>query len=279
MTVSLAVALVAGGLSVLNPCGFPLLPAFLAYYVGAGDEALPPAPNRIAQGLVVGLTVTVGFLGVFAALALPVVFGVRLVARAVPWAGIAIGVVLTVTGLAAVLGRRVSLPISRPLAAGRGRGLANMVLFGAGYGLASVGCTLPLFLALVGAGVGAGAAGSVTAFAAYGAGIALVLTALSVSAALVQQGLSSRLRQVAGHLPRVAGVLLCVSGAYLTYYWARLLFGPRATLSSDPLVGPVTRFTARVQVLASESSGTALAVAVLVVALALAVALRQGRRA
>ena len=44
----------SGGLSVVNPCGFPLLPAFLSFYFGAEEEQLPPAPTRVAQGLVVG---------------------------------------------------------------------------------------------------------------------------------------------------------------------------------------------------------------------------------
>lgn len=35
-TPPLTVASVAGGLATLNPCGFPLLAAFLSYYVGAG---------------------------------------------------------------------------------------------------------------------------------------------------------------------------------------------------------------------------------------------------
>jgi len=34
-SVPISIALVAGGLSVVNPCGFPLLPAFLSFYFGA----------------------------------------------------------------------------------------------------------------------------------------------------------------------------------------------------------------------------------------------------
>ena len=36
-TVPISIALVAGGLAVVNPCGFPLLPAFLSYYLGAQE--------------------------------------------------------------------------------------------------------------------------------------------------------------------------------------------------------------------------------------------------
>jgi cytochrome c biogenesis protein CcdA len=42
--------LVAGGLSVVNPCGFPLLPAFLSFYFGADEQQLPRASTRVVQG-------------------------------------------------------------------------------------------------------------------------------------------------------------------------------------------------------------------------------------
>src|SRR5437660_4308764 len=109
--VPVSVALAAGGLAVINPCGFPLLPAFLSIYLGADDKELPRAPTRILQGLLVGALVSAGFLGLFALASLPVSFGVALVARAVPWAGLATGGLLTLAGLLALSGRRVALPM------------------------------------------------------------------------------------------------------------------------------------------------------------------------
>src|SRR5258708_13218948 len=84
--VPVSVALVAGGLAVINPCGFPLLPAFLSFYLGADEQELPRAPTRILQGLLVGALVSIGFLGLFALPSLPVGFAVALVARATPCA-------------------------------------------------------------------------------------------------------------------------------------------------------------------------------------------------
>src|SRR2546423_8822720 len=87
--VPVSVALAAGGLAVINPCGFPLLPAFLSFYLGAAEDDLPRAPTRILQGLLAGVLVSIGFLGLFALASLPVSFGVALAARAIPWAGLA----------------------------------------------------------------------------------------------------------------------------------------------------------------------------------------------
>lgn len=278
--VPLSIALVAGALAALNPCGFPLLPAFLSFYVGANEGQLPRAPGRVAQGLLVGLLVTAGFLGVFALVGLPIVYGAGTVADAVPWAGLAIGVVLAVTGIVALFGGRVAFAVVRsPVRLGRERGLTTMILFGAGYGIASLGCTLPLFLALLGASLGAGASDdSLLVFVAYGLGMALVVTALSVAAALARDGLARGLRRLVPHMGRIAGALLLVAGAYVSYYWLRLEFGDTATLADDPVVGFGTRFTARLEVLARGDGALVLIVAASVVGLALAAGLWQWRR-
>src|SRR5262249_29859537 len=70
--VPVSVALVAGGLAVVNPCGFPLLPAFLSFYLGADEAQLPRAPTRVLQGLLVGGLVALGFVGLSALVGLPV---------------------------------------------------------------------------------------------------------------------------------------------------------------------------------------------------------------
>lgn len=62
------------------------------------------------QGLLVGALVTIGFLGFFALVGLPVSYGVGAIARAVPWAGLATGAALALAGLVTLLGRQLRLP-------------------------------------------------------------------------------------------------------------------------------------------------------------------------
>jgi cytochrome c-type biogenesis protein len=166
-TVPLSIAFAAGGLAVVNPCGFPLLPAYLSIYLGADEGQLPAAPTRILQGLIVGALVALGFLGFFAVAGLPVSFGLSVVADAVPWLGLATGALLALLGVAVLLGGEVRLPVRLRVGIRRERRPTSMLMFGVAYGAASLGCTLPIFLALVGASVGAG---KVAVFVAYGAG-------------------------------------------------------------------------------------------------------------
>jgi cytochrome c-type biogenesis protein len=259
----------------VNPCGFPLLPAFLSFYVGADEEQLPAASTRVVQGLLVGGLVALGFLGFFALVGLPVSFGVGAVARAVPWAGLATGAVLAVVGLITLFGIHIRLPLNPRVRVQHERRVGAMLLFGVGYGAASLGCTLPLFLALVGASLGGA---KLSAFLAYGIGMTVVLMALSVLVSLVREGATLFVRPLLPYMGRIAGVLLFVSGGYLSYYWARLRFGDSATVADDPIVSFGVRFSGAIRTFAEGRGSTLVAIAGAIVALAILSGLRQRRR-
>lgn len=277
-SVPFSIALTAGGLAVVNPCAFPMLPAFLSFYVGADEQRLPTAHTKALQGLVVGGLVATGFLGVFAVVGLPVALGLGAIADAVPWVGLATGAVLTLLGLLSLVGLGVRLPASlrARVPVRRERSVGGIVLFGIGYGAASLGCTFPVFLALVGASLGAR---SLTVFLAYGIGMALVLMALAVAVAFARGGILRFLRPLLPHVHRLTGLLLAISGTYLVYYWARIRFGNQLTLADDPIVGPVSRYSGQLETFARHHGAPILAVAAFVVGVALVGLLKRRRRA
>lgn len=270
----LALALVAGALASVNPCGFPLLPAFLSFYVGAEEESLPRAPARAAQGLLVGLLVSAGFLGVFGLVGVPIAYGVTQLTSAIPWAGLAIGALMVLVAVAGLAGRAMYLGPRRALVVERRRRPRTMLWFGAAYAVCSLGCTLPIFVALVGASLATSSVieGAIV-FVAYGFGMATMLVALSLGAALARDGLARRLKRLLPYMQRIASGLLLVAGAYLTYYWARVIWASPTSLGGDPLVGAMTRFATLVQRAAGSSGGKAsLLIAGAIVAIGIAVA-------
>ena len=244
----ITLALAAGGLSTINPCGFAMLPAYLSFYVGADEGQLPSAPSRMAQGLLTGLMVTGGFLLVFGIVGLPITYGATKIVRFIPFAGIALGLALLVFGIATLLGRKISLTIASPVKPGQTKQPKTMFVFGIGYGIASLGCTLPVFLAVVGASLATqGTASALIVLAAYGVGMAIMLILFSTGAALVRDGLVRGVRKMMPYMHWITGAMLTFAGVYLTYYWARVQFGNAATLGDDPIVGFVGDFTATIE--------------------------------
>lgn len=244
----LTLALAAGGLSTINPCGFAMLPAYLTFYVGAAEDQLPTATSRTAQGLKTGLMVTAGFLLVFAMVGLPITYGATRIVRTIPWVGMALGLTLLVVGVATFFGRKISMTINHGIRPDHDRRPKTMFLFGIGYGIASLGCTLPVFLAVIGASLAtAGPGGALLVLIAYGIGMAIMLILFSTGAALVRGGLVRSVRRIMPYMGRITGAMLTVAGLYLTYYWGRVKFGSAATLGDDPVVGFVGDFTATIE--------------------------------
>lgn len=239
----LLVALGAGMLAAVNPCGFALLPAYLSLLV-LGDQ--PPGRVR-AVGRALALTgaMTVGFVAVFGVFGLVVAPVASSVQRYLPWFTVVLGLALLVVGLLLAAGR--SLPAIHlrrrrgpvtPLTASFG----SMAGFGASYAVASLTCTVAPFLAVVVAGfrteswlVGA------SLFLAYAAGMALVVGTVAVATALASGSLVGRIRRAGAWIPRAGGVLLAVAGGYVAYYgvWElRVLAGAEA---SDPVIDAAAR--------------------------------------
>ena len=232
----LSYAFAVGMAATVNPCGAAMLPAYLTWFTRSEADRPAPAAVRVTRAVGAGLATTLGFVAVFAAVGALVRAGFGAVMGATPYAGIAVGVVLVAVGALTAAGRhvRLRLPGSGRSLAGSGRGPWAMAGFGVSYALASLGCTLPVFLAgVAGAFTRAGFGAGLGAFVAYGLGMGSVLTALAVAVALAPRARLRRVRALGAHLERPAGVLLAVVGAYLVYYWVADLLGGQS--ASGPI--------------------------------------------
>lgn len=233
-----SLALGAGMLAAVNPCGFALLPAYLGIFV------LDDRPGRAAalgRALRATAAMTLGFAAVFAVFGLAIMPVASSVTGHLPWFTVVLGLLLAVAGGWVMLGR--SLPSLRLRLPGRpDRGpvtdsLGSMAGFGASYAVASLGCTIAPFLAVV---VTAFRAGSLVEgavlFLTYAAGMGLVVGAAAVSVALARRTLLDRVRRFGSVLPRLAGALLLVAGAYVAWYGAWELRVLYAGAGADPVI-------------------------------------------
>lgn len=217
----------AGMVSTVNPCGFAMLPAYLAFYLGTGDTGFyeRPAAFRAAKALGIGLTASAGFVVLFTGVGAVISAGGSFVVPAMPWIAVLIGASLVVLGLVMFSGRSVRAGFMGRLAAripdGGAGGALSFFLFGLAFGAASLSCTLPIFLMVVGSAVATGGFfPGLVQFVSFGLGMSLVLIVVTLGIALFKEGLLvGRLRRAIPYMQRVAAVLLVVAGAYITYYW------------------------------------------------------------
>lgn len=214
----LALAFGAGMVATVNPCGFAMLPAYLAFFLG-GEGTAGDVRTSLQRSLTVGVAVSLGFLAVFSAVGLAIYHLSAAVDRYTPWATIVIGIGLFALGVAMLRGYEPANILPKLDKGGGQRTGSSMFVFGVSYAVASISCALPLFTsAVAGTFRRADLVSSLAVFVAYSLGMTLVLLALTVSLGMARQGLLRWLRKALPHITRVSGLLLLLAGAYLVHY-------------------------------------------------------------
>ena len=211
---TLAFAFGAGSVAIVNPCGFALLPAYLARRLAADDGARTTR-EAIARVLAAGAAMTLGFLLIFGVGGGAFALGAEGLSSLFPWVGFAIGVVLAAIGIAAMAGWRIGLGLPAPRSTAASGGPRGDFAFGLGYGAVSLSCTLPIFLAVTGSAVTGGAVVSALSMIAYALGMGTIVMALALGAALSRGGIAVACKRLLPYMTRLGGALLVLSGAYV----------------------------------------------------------------
>ena len=229
--IKLGFAYAVGAASAVNPCGFAMLPAYLGLYVSGGNrEQDRRQPVRlVSRAVMVGLSVSIGFVALFGAVGLILAFGSQaVVVAALPWVGLAVGILLIGAGAYMAGGGKIYTSLAQRAAARIGDpGQLNVpgyALFGVSYGLASLSCTLPLFLAVlgVGAGLSSGFLDTLGQFLLYAAGMGSVIMALTLGMAVARSVLVRWMRAALPYVGVVGAWLMVVAGTYIVFYWLTL---------------------------------------------------------
>ena len=226
----LGYAFAAGMLAAVNPCGVALLPGYLGLYLGE-RQATASRARRLGRALGVAGTITATFVLTFGAAGLLLAAAGAALGSALSLVGLAVGLGLAAAGAHLLSGGRVhssagDQAAARLAGAARARGYRGYVAYGAAYAAASLGCALPIFLTVVGLTAATRDPGrDIGQFALYGLGMGFVLTALTLAGALCRGAMVAGARVVgATLLAGASGVLLVLTGAYVTAYWLALGF-------------------------------------------------------
>ena len=231
-------ALAAGLASAVNPCGFAMLPAYLGMYLGdpaatgadsedtaAGSPTLRSL-KQFSRALLIGGTVSAGFVVLFGVVGGLIGVGASFIGDLLPWLGLIIGIGLVVAGAWLVGGGNIYRYTGFAARAADNIGGVNHVsvrgyfMFGLSYGAASLGCTLPVFLAVVGISVaGSSIASVVSNFFLFALGMGIVIMALTLGIAFFKGTMVGFVRKALPYVTPFGSCLMVLAGTYLVFYW------------------------------------------------------------
>ncbi len=207
----LILAFTAGVLALLSPCSLPMLPAYISYYLDRGDQK-----GRLLNGFSIAVSMITGFLLVF------VVTGVILsfmFSELTKWIWVtepAIGVGLVFLG---VLNGWTNIMDGLPwVSLSVDANKLSFLAYGVAYGVASLGCSFPIFVLIVIQGAAAeGLLEMLLLFAAYGAGAAALITPLTLALTLMRGLIYEKLFSILPYIKKINAIVLIAAGAYMIY--------------------------------------------------------------
>lgn len=216
----------AGIAAAFNPCGFAMLPAYMGLYLGIHDERNTPSfVGQLGKALLIGGSVTAGFVLLFAAAGAVIGLGARSVVGSVlPWVGLGIGVLLTIAGAWLLSGGKLYTALAQQMSERFGNpGQTNArgyFLFGLSYGLASLSCTLPIFLAVIGTSFSTATIWtSFAQFVLYALGMGAVIIALTLLMAVFKGAVIGVMRRAMPYIQPIGTWLMLIAGTYIVFYW------------------------------------------------------------
>lgn len=225
----LGFAFAAGMAATVNPCGFAMLPAYLGLYMGSNEKdrvQLGPL-TRLRRALLVGGMVSAGLVLLFGVAGVIIGSGGQFVVDIMPWLGLGIGVVLTMAGAWLLGGHKLYTGFASQVGSRIGNpnqvSVRGYFLFGVSYGTASLSCTLPIFLAIVGTTLAtSGILAATGQFVIYGLGMGVVIMALTLGMALFKGAMTGFLRRALPYIQPLSAGLMLVAGSYIVFYWLTL---------------------------------------------------------
>jgi len=208
---SLSLSFTAGFLATLAPCSLPMLPSYVAYYMNIGQGRRSPLTY-----LGFSIATAMGFTSAYLVVGVLPAFGVSRLAERVSAVTPFIGAFLVLAGLLTafsdVLGR---VPTISSLATKK-VGYRGLLIYGVGYGAASMSCSLPVFILLVLQSASSGGfTGILASFMAYGLGAAAMIVPLTFAVAYSNQVLLERFMSLLPHVKKVSALVLVAAGLYM----------------------------------------------------------------
>lgn len=229
LLILLGFGFLAGALSFFAPCAFVLFPGYVSYYLSQAGKR-EEDQNRILHSISVGSACGLGsvifflFLGVGVTL-LGTSFSQYLI-KIKPLIALfflILGILLLANVSVDLSKIRNCIPIQFPKNQDVGTiSLGSFFLYGFGYGLATTGCTFPIFASLIIIPITSGRfLTGFLAFASFAAAMGLLMVVVTVLVGFSRDALIKRFITSTEWIKRISAMILILAGLYLGYFFIR----------------------------------------------------------
>ncbi len=269
-----AYSFILGVLAAVNPCGFVLLPTYLIFFLGTREEPNLDTSQRLRRALVVSSGISIGFLAIFFVIGVISRLFTQWIEMNAKYASLAIGIVLVVGGARMLTGwtPKFALP---EIGGVQTKTFRATVIYGVAYAVASIGCTIGfLTTAVFGSIALHGFVSGVLSILLYGLGMAMLVTALTVSLAFAKTGIVVIIKNRLNLIQRLGAILVTLTGIYLVFYWYAAISETR----SASFVTKIERWQTKVASFLQQQGAVRMAVVLTVVVIAAILASRRKAR-
>ncbi len=215
----------AGVLAAINPCGIVMLPAYLGLYVyNSSDSTGIATPKKVVNSLSIILFVGLGFVALFSLAAIIVSLSSELIGDLIPFLSILLSLLILYFGIGELKGEKIFSSkissLSSRIGNPKNANPIGFILFGVSYGLASVGCALPIFISVVTRSINSPNSQKIFIdFISYSLGMISVITVLT-AATFISINSTKRIN---GFFRRwsslIFGIFLTFAGIFMLSYW------------------------------------------------------------
>ena len=269
-----AYSFILGVLAAVNPCGFVLLPTYLIFFLGTREEPNLKRGGRLRRALVVSSGISIGFLAIFFVIGVISRLFTQWIELNAKYASLAIGIVLVIGGARMLTGWTPKFAVPQ-IGGVQTKTFRATVIYGVAYAVASIGCTIGfLTTAVFGSIALHGFISGVLSILLYGLGMAMLVTALTVSLAFAKTGILTIVRNQLHLIQRLGAIFVTLTGIYLVFYWYAAISETR----SASFVTRIERWQTRVASFLQQQGAIRLAIVLtLIVIVAIVVSRRKAR--
>ena len=270
-----AYSFILGVLAAVNPCGFVLLPTYLIFFLGTREEPNLKTGERLRRALVVSSGISIGFLAIFFVIGVISRLFTQWIELNAKYASLAIGIVLVIGGARMLTGWTPKFAVPQ-IGGVQTKTFRATVVYGVAYAVASIGCTIGfLTTAVFGSIALHGFVSGVLSILLYGLGMAMLVTALTVSLAFAKTGILTIVKNQLHLIQRLGAIFVTLTGIYLVFYWYAAISETR----SASFVTRIERWQTRVASFLQQQGAFRLAVVLTIVVAMAVVASRRKTRA